>query len=279
MPAIGLLEEIVLNRLPKFMRGKNLGRLLKAFAVTLDGNVEVLRQGMTFNNPLLCPRELLPTIAKDRRLPIPPSMPEEGARDMLAGWLQLHRARASSQGVLRHVRNYFAPGPYPSIQLVHENGTTATWHKVDSAGRYTKTPVVPSNWDYDGLHQWAKWYLISEAFDDSGVPIPASSFYDTWDGDDTWDDHGTMWDTMTSQSATDLASMAIDWKRAGTRLQAAILNRKPGSIGPGTALVTDTDGWTTLPTGGNWNSTVYTSGPFFGQSTRPPYLDWFYDRS
>jgi hypothetical protein len=275
---IGLLESLIINRAAKFLRGPNWGRFLKSYAATLDGVNEALREGMTASNPLVCAREDLPPIAKDRNLRIPPAMPDDGVRDMLATWLQLHRGRASAEGVLRHVRNYFAPGPYPSIQMVHENGTTASWHKVDSAGRYTLTKV-PSNWDYDGLHQWGKWYLIIEDEDDDGTPIPALLNPYTWDGGYKWDE-GAVWDGFARQTGTDLAAMAIDWKRAGTRLQALIVNRQPGSVGPSTSLVTDASGWTTLPTGGNWVKMTYPSsgGAYFGHNTRPPYLDWVYDR-
>jgi hypothetical protein len=277
---IGDLESVILDRVPKFLRGPNIGRLLKTFAVALDGNLEQLRQGLTFGNPLLCPDYCLPVIAKDRSLRIPPSMPTEAVRVMLSQWIQLHRTRGHPAGVIRYVRNYFAPGPYPSIQMVHDNGTTTTWHKVNSANRYTKTAVA-SNFPYTGAGAatWGEWYIIIEDEDDDGEPIPAFAFDDdTWDGSDTWDDDETMWDGLAEQCAIDLADMAIDWKRAGTRLGAVILNRTPGSIGPTTSLTTDAEGWTTLPSAGNWLSPVYTSGPNIGLGTRPPYLDWIYDR-
>src|SRR5262245_3411932 len=107
MTVLGLLESSILKLAPKFLRGPNIGRFLKSYAAMQDGNVEALRQGMTLSNPLVCPAEGLPAISKDRTIKIPPSMPEEGVRDMLAHWFQLHRFRGQHQGVLRYLRFYF----------------------------------------------------------------------------------------------------------------------------------------------------------------------------
>lgn len=276
MSAIGLLEQFVLNRAPKFLRGKNLGRLLKSYALTLDGSDEALRIGLTFNNPLLCPRDCLPAVAKDRGLKIPSSMPEEGVRQMLAQWFQLHRARGSHEGVLRHVRNYFAPGPYPTMQIVHQSGdgATAVWSKLDSAGKFTETFVTPSNFNYDEFpNHWARWWLFIYMHE-SGYTEP-----NTYDDGHAYDD-GEVHDAAGANpfpvaAWDDIFTMAHDWKRGGTWLGGIALVWRAGDVNPASTPTQNAEGWWSLPSGfGTWRDATNLGT---GLATRPPMVQWIYD--
>lgn len=275
--AIGLIEKYILNRAPKFLRGPNAGRFLKSFALALDGNHEALRIGLTFDNPLLCPRECLPTIAKDRGLRMYPSEPEAGTRVRLSKWLQLHRMRASHQGVMRHVQPYFLPGPVPTIRIFHQagDGSSSECHTLEASGRYSIARATPSNFDYSGdTASWGKWFMVIDATDANGVAVPALTAPRKWDDGCRWDEDGVRWNGFTAQTGIDLAAMAQDWKRAGTRMEAAMINRMPGTLDATTTWAQDGSGWTTVPNG-NWGSPV--SGQ--GDPTRPPYLQWFYTYS
>lgn len=277
MTVIGWLEGEVLTRAPDFMRGPNMGRFLKSIALSTDGALESLRQGLTFSNPLTCPAWMLPVVSKDRGVPIWPTQTEESRRTVLANWHSLHRLRGSHEGVLRLLRHYFEPGPFPRLAIVHQagDGASCEWHELHADGSFTITRVVPSNFNYDPhSDRWSRWFLV---IDDMSGPyaIPAITAPRLWDGGIVYDT-GAHWDGMFPQPALDLLGMALLWKRAGTRLQAIIVNRltsgSPG-LGPASTLTVYPDGTTSLPIS-NWGSPIDTAT---GAPTRPVWADWIYE--
>ena len=269
----GWLQGVVLRRVPSFLRGPNYSRFLEAYAATLDGLLQTLRLGLTFGNPLLCPEECLPTIERDRNIPIYPSTPIATQRLILADWLMLHRVRGSHYCALRMLRYFFAsPGPIPAMRIVHQagDGASCEWHEMSASGKYTVTRVTPSNFNYDAHPTWwARWHLIIDASVD-GVPVPALNPCSAYDDGSAWDG-GEVWDGVDVDVARAIVSVAQWGRRGGTRLQCVIVNRQPGTLGPSTSFVYDPAGWTNLPIE-NWGS------PYFGGvATRPPYLDFIYD--
>jgi hypothetical protein len=278
MAAFSDLAAVILRRAPKFLRGPNLGRFLESYAATLDGSVQQLRTGLTFSNPAICPRELLPDISFDRSIKIYDTQPEEAQRDILSHWLQLHRGRGSHYGEIDHVRRYFiTASAYPTIRIVHQSGggsPVATWHTVDPLGKYTVHVASPSNWDWDGLGaKWARWWAV--IYLPPGFGSPA-----LWDGSATWDG-SDIWDGVPADVLADLWSMFYDWKAAHSRFSGLIVTALqptddiPGYTGvkpfdPTATAITDFDGWTTLPLA-NWGSPIYTGASYTGLPTRPPW--------
>lgn len=273
---VGLIEEVILNRMPRFMRGPNLGRLLKAFAAPLDGDVEALRQGLTFSNPLLCPRELLPEIARDRGLPMYPGEPEEATRLRLSRWLQLHRQRGSHEGAMRHAQPYFLGlgTALPTIRIVHQGGVgpTANWHTLTPQGAYSKIRRYPSNFDFDGTGstKWARWWVFIYM---SGTGIAPPNTYD--DGH-AYND-GARYDCggLSAQNLVDIPGLFTSWKRAGTWCGGVALVWDAGDVDPTGTPAQDASGWWSLPNGAGTWARPY--NPATHLATRPPRVQWIYD--
>lgn len=281
MTAFSDLAAVILNRAPKFLRGPNLGRFLQSYAATLDGNVEQLRQGLTFSNPLICPPEMLPVISYDRGIKLYPTEPEESKRYRLSRWLQLWRLKGSPMGEIDHVLPYFlTASAMPTIRIVHTDGNAiTTWHTWDPVTRrHTSIRRSPGNWDWDGTYsKWARWWAIIY------LP-PGFGSYALWDGTDTWDG-SAIWDGVGADVIADLYAMFKDWKASHSRFSGLILTALqptdsiPGYPGvhpfdPTSNAITDVNGWTTLPLA-NWWEPVYTGASYTGLATRMPYALYY----
>lgn len=273
----GLIESIILNRVPKFLKGPSLGRLLRSYAAAEDGNVEALRQGLTLSNPLQCPTEDLIAISKDRGIPIYASEPEDSKRYVLAHWHTMHRFRGSSYGRMIRGRALFrgadGTGSIPTFRAVHSNcnGTT-TWHAIDPLGVYTSTSDV-DNFDYDGsTTKWSRtWVFVEMSESDYDAPPKY--------GDGHLYGDGSLYGVgspngFSAALQSDLVD-AIQWGGAcHAHLTGVILNW--GSpIDITAAPAQDADGWWSLPNGANTWSVF--ADPDTGLATRPPRMQWIYE--
>lgn len=257
-----------------YLRQKNIATFLEAVALTLDGAGDAMAAGMRLAYPLLCPADQLPVILKDRALPIYPTEPTAATRQRARKWWQLHRARGSHQGELRHLQYYFPAGAAPVIRIVHQSGDglTATWHTLDAAGNYSVATATPSNFYFDSSpNQWSRFWVI--------LYPPASYSRTLWDAGWLWDD-GTLWDGtlgFTAAQLADLVQMVLDWKASHSALWGFILCWDPTKLNPAeTAGVQDADGWWNLPDAGQWGTL---KSIITGLATRPPYIEFVYDRS
>ncbi len=258
-----------------YLRQKNIGTLLESVGRVLDGAADGLVMGMRLAYPLLCPADQLPVILKDRALPSYPTEPTAATRQRARMWWQLHRARGSHQGEMRHAQYYFTPGVLPVIRIVHQtgDGVSATWHTLDAAGVYSSHVETPSNFYFDSSpDQWSRFWVI--------LYPPAGYTRTLWDAGWLWDD-GTLWDGsalgFSAAQLADLVQMVLDWKAAHSALWGLILCWDPTKLSPTeTAGVQDADGWWNLPDAGQWGPIV---SPITGLATRPPYIDFVYDRS
>lgn len=276
MTAIGSLESVVLNRTPKFLQGPNLGRFLKAYALMLDGGVEALRLGMTFANPLLCPRECLPVIAKARGIPVYPTEPEESQRQTLASWLQMHRHRGSSRGRLMRVRNYFlgadGTGSIPTIYMIHRDGSGRTWwHWFDAAGAYHYQNDV-GNFDYasgdDTL--WSQTFCLIEMSESDYTEPNRYDDGHEYDDGEVYDAGGA--NPLPVAAWADLVAM-LEWAGAGHGWLTAVILNWGTLVDITAAPVQDATGWWSLPNG-KW-ATAY--DPVTHLGTRPPLMQWIYE--
>ncbi len=278
---------------PSYLRGFHGENLLQAFGAQLDANAEQVMFGRLQGNPyaagarladgrlIQCEPFVLPIHAMTRGLRIYSTEPEGSQRYRLSRWLQLHAQRGTPKGIMEHVQPYFlgasGTGTLPVIRIVFQDGAgaSATWCTLDASSTYTRTKVTGSNWNWDGqTSKWARWWGIIH------LPPGYATGGTTWDGSGVWD--GTsIWDGVPAAVIADLWSMMYDWKAAHSRFSGLIITTLqptddiPGHTGrkafdPTDTALTDANGWTSLPTG-NWGSAVYTSGPYFGLNSRPPW--------
>lgn len=273
MSFFGKFQKAISNVGVWYLRQKNLGTFLEAVALTLDGAADGMLMGMRLGYPLRCPADQLPVIAFDRGISLYPTEPTASRRQRLRMWWQLHKARGSHQGEMRHTQPYFLPGlALPSIHIVHQDGTgaIATWHKLDGAGKYTSQQVTPSNFNYDG--QDAKWSRFGVFVDMTGTGVDPGPLYG--DGHD-YGDGSTYGGGLTAAQTADIAAMFRDWKAAHSWLLFVVLVWPPATIDPTATPVQDADGRWSLPNGPNtWGVLV---DPGTGKATRPSGYQWIYD--
>jgi hypothetical protein len=269
---VGTFQQFIATVAPWFLRNKNVGRFLEAFALTLDSAGDSLAQGLHLSQPLRCDSSALPILAGDRTLDIYPTEPDSSKRYRLSQWWQLHRQFGTHQGELRNAQPLFLPDPLPIMRIVHQDGTgrRATWHTLAGDGTYSiYKKSSPSNWNWDGqTSEWSRYWVIIYT---NGLTETAP---DVYDAGNTWDD-GTLWDGDPSadQIADLVAALGADSKSAHSKLWGVILTSDPASFSPTATATTDAEGWTSLPVG-NWG---YVIDNTTGQPTRPPYASFIYD--
>jgi Phage tail protein (Tail_P2_I) len=268
---VGKIQQQAGTKPPWFVRNKNIGRLLQAFALELDNAVETLAQGLRLAHPLRCDASALPIISRDHGISIYPTEPEDSKRQRLANWLVLRRQFGTHQGELRNVLPYFLPAR-PLMRIVHQNGgaTRATWHTVNTDGSYTIHKAEPSNWDWDGVPtSWSRWWAII--------------YYETalaWLEPAEWNDgleygDGTLWDGGPStDQIRDIVAGLKEAQGTHSALWGVIVTRDPSSFDPTAAPVVDAAGWSSLPIG-NWAFAIDNDT---GLPSRPPYASLIYQR-
>lgn len=272
MTIIGQTQQAIVNVAVWYLRQKNLARLLEAVGLVLDGAADGMLMGMRLSYPLRCPANQLPVILKDRALPSYTTEPTAGTRERARHWWQLHRARGSHQGEMRHMQYYFLPGALPTIHAVHQDGTgtTATWHKLTGAGAYSSSTVTPSNFNYDG--QDAKWSRFGVFVDMTGTGIDPGPDY----GDGHLYGDGSVYGGgLTPAQTADIVAMIRDWKSARSWLLFVVLVWPPATIDPTATPTQDADGRWSLPNGANTWGVL--ADPGTGKATRPIGYQWIYD--
>jgi hypothetical protein len=274
MSLIGLIQGSILRRAPRFIRNKNLGRLLEVAALQIDGALDQLQGGLRQSNPFLCDPEALPIISKDRALPIYASEPDASKRFRLSRWWQLHRERGSHRGEINHTRPYFlgtsGTSTIPVFWIVFQdgNGASATWIKCDASGKFTKHVQTPSNFEYDGQTARCDRFFVFIELRAAGYSLP-----NTYNDGHTWDD-GAVYDagsttTLTSAMAQDIVQMFLDWHAADTWCAGVAVVWKSGGLDVTDAGTQDASGWWSLPGGsgaGTWATPI----------SRPPYISFLY---
>lgn len=133
------------------------------------------------------------------------------------------------------------------------------------------------HWRY--AQAWARWWT----FIDMSSLVTAGTFsapptygdgFNYGEGNLYGEGDGTP-TAIDAQAASDLVGM-LGWKGAGTSLWGVGLIWQPGVFDPDATPTQDADGWWNLPGSGEWGRLV-DSGT--GLATRPPYIQWIYDRS
>ena len=280
MSYFGLLQKTIANVAVWYLRQKNLGTFLESSGLLLDGAADGMVQGMRLGYPLRCPSNQLPVIAYDRGIRLYPSEPDASKRQRLRMWWQLHKQRGSHQGEMRHVAPYFLPGGLPTIRIVHQSGDglTATWHTLDTSGKYTSAVAGPSNFNFDGkTSEWSRFFGVID-MSTTGFSPPRA-----YDSGGQYDTSGWQYDEgavpLTAQAMADIAAMlGVDWKAAnswclGVALWWPMTGGAPFPSAAGTPTQ-NAAGWWSLPNGaGTWASLVGTDG----RGTRPPNMTWILD--
>lgn len=288
----------ILDWAPHYMRRVNLGRLLEAVGLTLDGFAERAFLGQTAAIPyaggaktasgmlLQCEPEVLPFHARDRQITLYPSEPIPSQRVTLSRWHQLHARRGTHRGELERVQPYFlgadGNGVLPLMRIVHQDGDGegAVWHTLSGsadaggAGRYSVHRQVPSNWDFDGLPElWSRWWAIIYT---SGTSLATGQTF--WNDGSVWNG-GQYWNGISANPLSDLVAMFLEWQSAHSQLAGVILASDPSSFDPTATPALVGDGTTTLPAattlGVSWGHLV---DPGTGLPTRLQSASWIYDR-
>lgn len=258
---------------PWWLAQKNIGTLLESVALTLDGAVDSLAQGLRMTDPLRCDESALPVLSRDRGIRLYTTEPIASQRYRLSQWLQLQRQRGTHQGEMRNAQPYFlTETALPRIRIVHQNGsgTRATWHTLETSGEYSVYKVEPSNWDFDGQPTlWSRWWAIIYSNDSTIL----SDGVTEWNDGANWND-GQFWNGAAAQVFLDLAAMFLDWKAAHSQCAGVIIASDPASFDPSSTATTLPDGRTTLPSG-NWGALV---DPATGLPTRLQTATFIHDR-
>lgn len=280
---------------PPWMTGPYGRTLLESVGAELDNRAEQVMWARLQSNPFAgdavtptrsnaarladgrlieCEEFVLPIHARQRGLPVYPTMPTLGTRVQLSQWWQRHARRGVHLGEMQYAQTYFiglSPA-LPQITIVHQDGAgaSATWHRLSPAGAYSIHRQTPSNFDYDGqTSKWARWWAFIEM---AGTGFTGPNKYD--DGH-TYDD-GAVYDAGDFAYArqVDLAQMFQDWHSAGSYLAGVILVWS-GTLDPTATPTQDPTGWWNLPNGANtWAALV---DPTTGLGTRPPNMQWIFD--
>jgi hypothetical protein len=288
---LGKFQDRILRVAPWYLRQKNIGTLLEAIGLTLDGNVDGLLVGMRRGYPLRCTPDAFADLSKDRKIRLYPNESDQSKRFRLAHWRQIRRTRGCHYGEMINIQPFFlGPGGatvqpngdqyLPTIRIVHQSGDPgggpiATWHQLDPFGGYTWTRPGASNWNWDGqTAKWSRWGAI--------IFLPSNfTGADVYDGGDVYD-AGATYDGVSSALVSDLVQGLIEAKAAHSRLSWVIATTlQPGSSIPGfpgrhpfdpnDVAITLPDGSTTLPVG-NWGNLVNN----LNQPTRPPWASFLY---
>jgi hypothetical protein len=228
-----------------------------------------------------CQPDALPYHATDRSLTLYATEPLRSQRVRLSQWRQLHARRGTPRGVLEHVQPYFlgalGTSPVPLVRVVHTQRAAGLtdWHTLLADGTYVIERRSYTSWDVGLTPGWAEFDVIIYA-QANAVQVPALPAAQTYDGGSAYDD-GSLWDGLAPAVIADIQSMVEEWHAAHARLRWIIVCDDESKCTPDEVLVTDASGWTSLPSAGNWLSLAYTSGPYLGHNTRPPYLRFIYD--
>jgi hypothetical protein len=254
---------------PWYMRNKNMQKFLQSFYMVLDESITALQDGVRLGWPLDCDVSALPVISRERGIRLYPTEPEASRRIRLANWLSLHRTKGTNIGQLKHSQPYFLPD-VPVMRIVHQpaDESCAVWHTLSATGEYSVYQKTPTNWNYDG--QITKWWRIWVI-----CYCPSRLLETHHYGDGTkYGSTARYASALSTAVARDFLAMINEWDRAGMFLQSYIIATDPASFDPAGDVLTMPDGWTTLPSGGNWSSPLSAAGI----RTRPPTARWLYDR-
>lgn len=268
---VGTIQGILSRIGPYFLHSRNIGRFLEAVGITYDSGIESLKRGLYLAQPFKADPSGLPVMSVDRTIRLYPNETDASKRLRLSQWLQLHRARGTHIGELRHAQPYFLPDT-PIMRIVHQDGAgaSATWYTIAADGSISISRKTPSNWDYDGqTSHWSRFWVI--------IYAPASVVTSVKYDDGGVYDHGPpeVYDGgVVTAVARDIMNMFLEWHSAHSRVGAIILATDPSSFNPSATATTDPTGWTSLPVG-NWGSSM--SGPPSAHKTRLPTAFWIYE--
>lgn len=278
MADLGPLATVVLNRAPKFLRGKNIGRLLTSAARMNDDLVISAQEGLRLSNPLTCDVSAFPALSKDRKTPLYPNQPEASKRLALSRWRQRARSRASEYGTMVDLQTYFYTGPgalLPTIYSVHQtgDGASSVWRILGAAGSsYTDNVLHPSNFNYDG--QAAKWSRVWYFIDMTGTVYTSPYTYgdgDTYGDGIRYGEGGAM--PFTGPQQADLIQIVLDDNAPHAWPAGLVFIWDASRFAWNGTPTQDASGWWSLPNG-KWGQLF---DPVTGRGTRPPYLEWVLD--
>lgn len=262
MGFVGTFQRLASTLGPYYINGPNVGRFRQAVALTLDDAAQTLWQGLNLSNPLTCDVSALPKLSVDRKIRLYPNEPELSKRYRLANWHQLRRQFGTQQGALRNLQPFFAQsiqGVLPNITLagapmlraVHQDGAGAgaTWHTLDSMGKYSVHRATPSNWNWDGVSgKWSRcWVIVYLPVTHAAQPV--------WDGGQFWDggpyqDGGDIWDGLfTADEYADMVAALTDAQAPHETYWGLIIATDPASFDPTASIVVNGDGTSNLPDG------------------------------
>ena len=165
----------------------------------------------------------------------------------------------------------------PLVRIVHTMwaADVSDWHTLLSDGTYVLERRGKGAWDVGSGPGWSEFDVIVYA-QAGGAQVSALPAAQTYGGGSAYDD-GSLWDGLAPSVIADIRSMVEEWHAAHARLRWIIVCDDETKLTPDEVLVTDASGWTSEPVAGNWLSLAYTSGPYLGHNTRPPYLRFIYD--
>lgn len=259
---VGLLQRLLSESAPSWLRNRYGRAFLEAIGLTLDLGTATFQRGLEQTYPLMCESTSLPILGSDRGIRRYPTEPEASYRVRLARWRQIKKHAGSHYGEMISIQPFFLPGALPTIRIVHQSGdgVGATWHTLNPDGSYETHYQSPSNWRFDpSSGEWSRAWLIIYV---TGVGLDGAQ-YD--DGIAQYDDGVTLWDGhLSSEQIDDIASIYNDSKAAHSVLKGIILASDPASFDPAGSSVSLPDGSTTFPVG-NWR---YAIDPVTGLPTR-----------
>ena len=272
MSYIGSAQRLISDLSAWFLRRRNIGGFLEACALTYDGVIERLYQGLAFTRPLDCDSSALPYLSRDRGIRIYDSEPVDSKRYRLSIWRQLRRQFGTHIGVMNNIAPFFLPYT-PRIRVVHQdgNGGRATWYTREADGTISVYKAEPSNWAWDAHPEWWSRFWVIIYVDDIGLPPQPE-----WDEGQLWDG-GSYWDGLINEAG--IADLVAGIQEAQSDcvevLWGVIFATDPASFDPTATAVVDADGWSTLPNG-KWD---YVIDNATGLPTRLPTATYAYDVS
>lgn len=265
----GPLQRFIASIGPTWIHGPNIGPFLEAVGRVLDDAVQTMYEGILVNNPLYCDADCLPWVALDRGIILYPTEPEASKRYRLSIWEELRRSYGTDRGSLIMLQPYFLPGTLPNLIIVHQNGdgTSATWHRLTSAGVYTCGRAAPSNFAYDAsTFARTRWWVFIEETADMTAPA-------AYDDGTLYDDGVTVYDgSFTTARITDIVALLRASDSAHARLEGVALIRTGYTLNETGVSAALPDGSTTYPTG-NWYLDV---DPTTGLPTVPEYISFLW---
>jgi hypothetical protein len=201
--AVANFRELILERVPWWLRGFLGSRILYAIGVQADALGDAVGEGVRRRFPGLDSDDSLDAIGRDRRVARGRTEPAANYKPSLLRWLDDHRIRGGPYALLRRLHDFYTGRTWP-IHLIYRGGRRFVMQPDGTTVRDIYA------WDPDLTPElWAKWWLF-HIIDDPTIYTSdgdwsALGYWDegeiwdsvpgaTWDGIETWTDFGITWD-------------------------------------------------------------------------------------